>query len=363
MERRVVAPGAGASRGIGTSNGTEGDDTVNYKDYYKILGVGTTATPEEIKKAYRKLAFKHHPDKTKGDKAAEGKFKEINEANEVLSDPEKRKKYDQFGAEWKHYEEAGAQPGGFDWSKYAAGQGGQAQRMRREEFDAMFADEGVGDLFELLFGAHRGQRRDGRGAAVKGQNLEAETTLSLEEAYRGSTRIIQLHGQTIRVTINPGIADLQVLRVPGKGGAGRSGGPNSDLYLTIRIAPHPVFHRKGNDLQRNASVDLYTAVLGGKTEVKSLKGTVKVDIPKETLNGTELRLLGLGMPVYGTKNEFGNLFVEIDIRLPDHLREEEIELFRKLAVLRGKEEFDLAGDNDHVSHHGPYAHSTTENGR
>jgi curved DNA-binding protein len=311
---------------------------MTYKDYYKILGVGTTATPEEIKKAYRKLAFKHHPDKTKGDKAAEEKFKEINEANEVLSDPEKRKKYDQFGAEWKHYEEAGAQPGGFDWSKYAAGQGGQAQRMSREEFDATFADEGVGDLFELLFGQHRGQRRGGRSAAVKGENLEAETTLSLEEAYHGATRIIQLHGQTIRVTIKPGIADMQVLRVAGKGGAGRNGGANGDLYLTIRIAPHPVFHREGGDLHRHSSVDLYTAVLGGKTEVKSLKGTVKVDIPKETLNGTELRLVGLGMPVYGKKNEFGNLFVKFDIRIPEHLSEQEIELFRKLATLRDQRE-------------------------
>ena len=221
---------------------------MTYKDYYKVLGVGTTATPEEIKKAYRKLAFKHHPDKTKGDKAAEEKFKEINEANEVLSDPEKRKKYDQFGAEWKHYEETGAQPGGFDWSKYAADQGGQAHRVSREEFDATFADGGVGDLFELLFGQHSGQGQGRRSAAVKGEDLDAETTLSLEEAYHGSTRIIQLNGQTIRVTIKPGIADMQVLRVPGKGRAGRNGGLNGDLYLTIKIAPHPVFHREGNDL-------------------------------------------------------------------------------------------------------------------
>ena len=307
---------------------------MTYKDYYKVLGVGTTATPEEIKKAYRKLAFKHHPDKAKGNKAAEEEFKEINEANEVLSDPEKRKKYDQFGADWKHYEEAGAQPGGFDWSKYATSQGGQAHRMSREEFDETFADEGVGDLFELLFGQRGGQKRGSRNTAVKGEDLDAETTLSLEEAYHGSTRLIQLHGQTIRVTIKPGIADMQVLRVAGKGRAGRNGGPNGDLYLTIKIAPHPVFHRRGNDLHRDFSVELYTAVLGGKAQVKTLKGTVKVDIPKETLNGTELRLLGLGMPVYGKKNEFGNLFVKVDIRLPDHLREQEIDLFRKLAALR-----------------------------
>lgn len=318
---------------------------MKYKDYYHILGVGKAAAPEEIKKAYRKLAFKHHPDRTKGDKAAEEKFKEINEAHEVLSDPEKRKKYDQFGAEWKHYEEAGAQPGGFDWSKYAADQGGQAHRVSREEFEASFADGGVGDLFELLFGQHSRQGRGRRSAAVKGEDLDAETTLSLEEAYNGSTRIIQLSGQTIRVTIKPGIADLQVLRVPGKGRSGRNAGANGDLYLTIKIAPHPVFHRRGNDLHRDVSVELYTAVLGGKTQVETLNGTVKVDIPKETLNGTELRLVGLGMPVYGEKKAFGNLFVKIDIRLPDHLREEEIELFRQLAALRGKEEFYSTTEN------------------
>ena len=307
---------------------------MNYKDYYKVLGVAPTATPDEIKKAYRKLALKHHPDKTKGNKAAEEKFKEINEANEVLSDPEKRKKYDQFGADWKHYEEAGAQPGGFDWSKYAAGQGGQARPMSREQFDESFTGEGVGDLFELLFGQRGGQGRGSRSSAVKGENLDAETTLSLDEAYYGTTRLIQIHDQTIRVTIKPGIDDMQVLRVAGKGRAGRNGGPNGDLYLTIKIAPHPVFQRRGNDLHRNFSVELYTAVLGGKAQVQTLKGTVKVDIPKEMLNGTELRLLGLGMPIYGKKNEFGNLYVKADIRIPDHLTEQEVDLFRKLAALR-----------------------------
>jgi curved DNA-binding protein len=194
---------------------------VNYKDYYKILGVGTTATPEEIKKAYRKLAFKHHPDKAKGSKAAEEKSKEV---NEVLSDPEKRKKYDQFGADWKHCEEAGAQPGGFDWSKYATGQGGQPHRVNREDFVATFADKNVGDLFEILFGERSGQRRGRRNVVIKGEDLEAGTSLSLEEAYQGTTRLIQLNGQTIRVTIKPGIADTKVLRVAGKGAPGGNSG-------------------------------------------------------------------------------------------------------------------------------------------
>lgn len=308
---------------------------MTYKDYYKVLGVGETATPEEIKKAYHKLALKYHPDKTNEDKTAEGKFKDINEANEVLSDPEKRKKYDQLGADWKHYQEAGAQSGGFDWSKYAGGRRAQAHQMRQEEFDAMFAGEGGGDLFELLFGQRNGQRRRRRrSAALKGEDFNAETTLTLEEAYHGTTRLLQLDDQTIRVTIKPGAADQQVLRVAGKGGAGLNGGPSGDLYLTIKIAPHPEFQRQGNDLHCDFPVELYTAVLGGKAQVKTLKGTVKVDIPQETPNGTALRLRGLGMPIYGKKNEFGNLLVKIVIQMPNHLSEQEIDLFRKLAALR-----------------------------
>ena len=305
-----------------------------YKDYYKDLGVGKTATPAEIKKAYRTLAKKYHPDKTKGDKASEEKFKEINEANEVLSDPEKRKKYDQFGADWKHYEEAGAQPGGFDWSKYASGRSGQTRQTTTNESDGMFTDESVNDLFEMLFGQRSGQRRGRRSVTVKGEDLETETTLSLEEAYHGTTRLIRLNGQTIKVTIKPGVADRQMLRIPGKGGVGLNGGPNGNLYLTTKIAPHPEFHRIGNDLHSNLPVELYTALLGGKTQIKTLKGKVTINIPKGTPNGKELRLRGLGMPIYAKKNEFGNLLVKVNIVLPDNLSEQEINKFRELASLR-----------------------------
>jgi curved DNA-binding protein len=305
-----------------------------YKDYYKDLGVEKTATPAEIKKAFRRLAVKYHPDKNGGDKSAEERFKVISEANEVLSDPVNRRKYDQFGADWKHYEEAGAPPGGFDWSKYTSGRGGPTHRTGTHETDAMFTDDAVNDLFEMLFGQHRGQRRGRPSVAIKGEDLATETTLSLEEAYHGTTRLIQLNGQTIKVTIKPGIADQQTLRIAGKGGGGLSGGPNGDLYLTVRIAPHPEFHRKGDDLHRGLPVELYTAVLGGKTQIKTLKGSVTVNIPKGTPNGKELRLRGLGMPVYAKKSEFGNLLVKVDIVLPEHLREEEIDLFRKLAAAR-----------------------------
>jgi curved DNA-binding protein len=309
---------------------------MTYKDYYKVLGVADTATPEEIRKAYRALALKYHPDRAKGDKAAEEKFKDINEANEVLSDQEKRKKYDQFGKDWKHYQEAGAPSGQFDWSKYAAGGGSGAHRMSPEEFDALFADEGAGSLFDLLFGERGGQRRRSRTGVIKGEDLNAETTLSLEEAYLGSARLIMLDGQKIRVAIKPGIADHQVLRIAGKGGPGLNGGPNGDLYITINVAPHQALERKGNDLYCDLMIDLYTAVLGGKVEVNTLKGAVKVNIQKETPNGKVLRLRGLGMPVYGKKNEFGNLLARIDIQMPKHLNEKENELFRELAELRKK---------------------------
>jgi curved DNA-binding protein len=307
---------------------------MTYKDYYKILGVGKTATQDEIKKAYRKLANKYHPDKTKGDKAAEEKFKDINEANTILSDPVKRKKYDQFGADWKHYEESGQQPGGFDWSKYTGARGGQEHTMSQEEFSAMFGEEGLGNIFETIFGQPIGTRNGRKSRARKGEDFEAETTLTLEEAYHGSTRLLKISDQTIKITIKPGIADGQVLRVTGKGGRGPNGGPNGDLYLTIKIAPHAEFQRRGNDLYCDKSVELYTAVLGGKTRIKTINNIVNVDILKETQNGKVLRLLGLGMPVYGTKNEFGNMYVTIVIQLPDNLSEQEIDLFRKLSMLR-----------------------------
>jgi len=307
---------------------------MTYKDYYKVLGVSSTATQEEIKKAFRTLALKYHPDKTKGDRAAEEKFKEINEANEVLSDPEKRKKYDQFGQDWKHYQEAGGQPGGFDWSRYASGQGGRGRQMSSEEFESMFGSGGVGDIFELLFGQRGGTRRGRRSAAIPGEDFSAETTISLEEAYRGSTRLIRLDGQTIKVTLKPGIADGQDLRIPGKGAPGVHGGPNGDLYLTVRISPEPGFERRGNDIHCDLPVDLYTAVLGGKTEVKTFKGAVNVTIPKGTQTGTELRLKGLGMPVYGRKDEYGNLIVKVVVEIPQNLSEAETELFRKLAAHR-----------------------------
>jgi curved DNA-binding protein len=307
---------------------------MNYKDYYKILGVEKTATQDEIKKAYRRLANKYHPDKTKGDKAAEEKFKDVNEANEVLSDPVKRKKYDQFGADWKHYEESGQQSGGFDWSKYTGGRGGQSHTMNQEEFNSMFGEGGSEDFFETIFGQRPGGRGRRRSRVIKGEDAEAEATLSLDEAFHGTTRLLKINDQTIKITMKPGIADGQVLKVEGKGGRGSNGGPGGDLYITIRIAPHSKYQRRGNDLYCEQPVDLYTAILGGKVRIQTFKSTVNVDIPRETPNGKILRLLGLGMPVYGSKNEFGNLYVTFVIQLPENLTEQEMELFEKLSMMR-----------------------------
>lgn len=305
---------------------------MTYKDYYSILGVQKAATPEEIRKAYRQLALKYHPDKNKGDKTAEEKFKDINEANEVLSDPEKRKKYDQFGQDWEHYQEAAKDGEKFDWSKYARQPGG-GQRFESTDFGDVFGGGEAGDFFEMLFGQPFGGRR-GKSVAMRGADLEAEMDLSLEDAYHGATRMLTLDGQTIRIKVDPGIKDGQLLRLRGKGGAGLNGGPHGNLYLTVKIHEHPDFRREENNLYCDLPVGLYTAVLGGKVEVRTPKGNIKVDIPKETQNGKVLRLKGLGMPYYKEKNKYGDLYVKISVELPKSLSETELGLFSKLAEIR-----------------------------
>ncbi len=307
---------------------------MNFRDYYKDLGVRTSATPAEIKKAYRMLAKKHHPDKNKGATSAEERFKVISEAYEVLSDPTKRKTYDQFGRDWKNYQKAGASSEGFDWSRYQGRRATRPAGVSGNESDAGSGDAGMDDLFESLFGQRRASGRKGKPYQEHGEELHARTVLTLEEAFRGTTRLIKLNDQTIRVSIKPGIADGQLLRIAGKGGAGTGGAPNGDLYLSVAIAPHPEVQRIGNDLHRDVFVELYVAVLGGKTSVRTLTGKVTVTIPKGAVNGQQLRLQGLGMPVYGKAGEHGDLLMTIGIVLPEKLDDHELDLFRALAAHR-----------------------------
>ena len=312
---------------------------MEYKDYYKILGVDKKASDDEIKTTFRKLAMKYHPDKTKGDKAAEEKFKEVNEAYEVLSDTEKRKKYDELGENWKYYQQSGGDTSGFDWSRYAQGGAGGGKTYYHYEGDPneMFGGSGFSDFFESIFGQASGRgssRRKSRTSAFKGQDFTAEMNISLEEAYRGPARIFKLDGQSIKLNIKPGIKNGQVLKLPGKGAPGINGGPAGDLLLTIKVMNSSNYERKGDDLYTDLDVDLYTAILGGKQEFRTLKGAIKLNIPRGTPIGKVLKLPKMGMPKYGNSKEFGDLFVKISIRLPENLKEKEISLFKELQSIR-----------------------------
>lgn len=308
---------------------------MEFKDYYTILGVGKNATTDEIRKAYRKLATKYHPDKNPGDKNAEAKFKEINEAQQVLSDPEKRKRYDKFGADWKHYKNGG-EKGDFDWSKYTRQNGGTGQTyyyQSSDNFGDIFGSEEFSDFFQTLFGKGFRRSQPGFSRVKKGEDLRAEISISLEEAFHGTSRFFELRNQKIKLNIKPGTSDKQVLRLPGKGAPGKRGGSPGDLYITVNILPHNRFHRQGNNLYVDLPVDIYTAILGGKVEIPTLAGRIKMDIPRGTQNGRLLRLSGQGMPIYGHKKT-GDLFVKILIKIPENLSQEEYNLFEKLKKMR-----------------------------
>jgi curved DNA-binding protein len=308
---------------------------MEYKDYYKTLGVSKDASQAEIKKQYRKLAVKFHPDKNQGNKQAEEKFKEMGEAYEVLGDPEKRKKYDTLGSNWKQYEQSGAGQGGADFSQWARqGRGKQSSRTYTSED---FEGSDFSDFFNSFFGGgFSGGGRSGgfRDVPSKGEDYEAALTISLEEAFRGAERTLSVNEEKIRITIPPGVNDAQILRVKGKGAQGRKGGASGNLFLHVSIEPDPRFERKENDIYSDVHVPLYKAVLGGEITILTLKGNVSIKIPQETQQGKILRLKGMGMPVYLKKGEFGSMFVTILIDIPRNLTGEEIDLFRKLASLR-----------------------------
>ncbi|UOQ66191.1 DnaJ C-terminal domain-containing protein [Hymenobacter volaticus] len=301
---------------------------MEYKDYYKALGVDKNATTDQIKKAYRKLARQYHPDVNPNNPEAERKFKEVNEANEVLSDEEKRRKYDELGTDWQRYQQAGAgrgqAQGGFDWSQYAQ-QGGFS--------GADFGDGAdFSDFFGSIFGNMGG--RSGGTRAGAGSDYQAELELTLEDAYRGGPRTLNVSGKSLRITIHPGVEDGQTIRLRDQGAPGRNGGPNGSLYITLRVLPDPRFARNGNDLTQEVQVPLYRALLGGEQVVDTLSGPVKINIKPETQNGTRLRLRGKGFPVYRKEGQFGDLYLRLTVQLPQQLTDKEKELIRQLAALR-----------------------------
>jgi len=306
---------------------------VEYKDYYQILGVGRDADEKEIKRAYRRLARQFHPDVNPGDPQAEERFKEINEAYEVLSDPEKRRKYDQLGAAWRDWQRMGGRPGDFDWSQWvSAAPGGQRVYVRygtAEDLEDLFGGSSpFSDFFTQLFGGLGGFERQAR--PRRGQDLEQEVEISLEEAYHGTTRLLQKDGRRLQVKIPPGAATGTRIRMAGEGGPGVAGGEPGDLYLRVRVAPDPRFERRGDDLYTTVPVDLYTAVLGGRVRVDTLAGPVMLTVPPGTQNGQTFRLRGKGLPNLHRPDQHGDLYVRLEVRLPVRLTPRQRELFEEL---------------------------------
>lgn len=296
-----------------------------FVDYYKVLGIDKSASAEDIKKAYRKLARKYHPDMNPNDESAKKKFQEINEANEVLTDPEKRKKYDQYGENWKHgdaYDQARQQQYG-GGNPFGGGYGGG--------YSGNYDSGEFSDFFEQMFGNRRG---GGRQTRYQGEDLNASLQLTLEEAYNSQQRTFTVNGKNIRVTIPAGVEDGQKIRLKGQGAPGVNGGPNGDLYIQLDITPHAVYERKGNDLYKTQDVDLYTAVLGGETVIETLSGKVKMKIAPGTQNNSKLRLKGKGFPIYKKEGQFGDLFITLNVLTPQNLTDEEKALFQKLADLK-----------------------------
>lgn len=302
-----------------------------YIDYYNILGVNKSATQDEIKKAYKKLARKHHPDLNPNDPGAQRRFQEINEANEVLSDPEKRKKYDQYGENWKHADEFEAQRQRYQQQGGgSAGMGGGAGGGFWSSSGGDFSGDGeFSDFFESLFGS-RGGGRSGRSAGFRGQDYNAELQLSLNDAATTHKQILNVNGKSIRITVPAGVADGQTIKLKGQGGPGVNGGPAGDLYIKFAIRNDTPFKRFGDDLHLTVPLDLYTAVLGGEQMIDTLNGKVKLKVKPETPNNSKVRVKGKGFPVYKKEGSFGDLIITYSITIPTNLTEKQKELFREL---------------------------------
>jgi curved DNA-binding protein len=293
---------------------------MDYVDYYKILELDKSATTDQVKKAYRKLARKYHPDLNPDNKEANKMFQQINEAHEVLSDPEKRKKYDQYGKDWQHAEQFEQQRSRQQYS------GGGGQR-----FEGDFGDSDFSSFFESMFGQQEGHSRNRR---FKGQDYHAELQLSLEDVAQTHPRTLNVNGKNVRITIPGGVENGQKIKLKGYGAPGVNGGQAGDLIITFSISDHPRFKRSGNDLHTTADLDLYTAVLGGEKTIDTLDGKIKLKIAPETQNGTKTRIRGKGLPVYKSEGQTGDLYVMFNIIIPTNLTDKERELFTQLAKLK-----------------------------
>lgn len=295
---------------------------MEFIDYYKILGLSKKATKNEIKAAYRKLARKYHPDLNPNNKEAEKKFKAINEANEVLSDPEKRKKYDEFGKDWKHADE-------FKKAQQQQQQQTHFNRGTQSDFSGFSGD--FSDFFESMFGG--GGRRTGQ-TKFRGQDLKAELQLNLTDVYKSQKQTLTINGKNIRLTIPAGIENGQTIKINGYGSTGANGGPNGDLYITFSIKNNTQFKREGSNLYTTAELDLYTALLGGEALIDTFDGKVKLKVAPGTQSGKKIKLKGKGFPVYKRENEFGDLFVTYQVKLPTNLSTKEKELLKELKEVR-----------------------------
>ena len=294
---------------------------MEFIDYYKVLGVDKNATPEDIKKAYRKLARKHHPDLNPNDKEAHKKSQQLNEANEVLSDPEKRKKYDQYGKDWQHAEQ-------FEQARQA-----QQQRTGKEKFSGDFSEGEFSDFFASMFGDTSGGGFRQRQTKFRGEDYQAELQLNLTDVYKTHQQVLTVNNKSIRITIPAGVENGQKIKIKGHGGPGINGGPNGDLYISFQIINTTKFRRDGNDLHTTVDVDLYTAVLGGEIIIDTLDGKVKVKVNPETQNGSKIKLKGKGFPLYKKEAEFGDLVITFHIKTPTNLTDEQKKLFEQLLKI------------------------------
>ena len=294
---------------------------MEYIDYYKVLGLDKNATQDDIKKAYRKLARKHHPDLNPNDKEAHKKFQQINEANEVLSDPEKRKKYDQYGKDWQQAEQ-------FEQARQSRQ---RSQHFGGEGFSGHFDEGDFSDFFTSMFGDAGGFRQ--HQTKFRGEDYQAELQLNLTDVYKTHQQVLKVNDKNIRITIPAGVEDRQKIKIKGFGAPGINGGPHGDLYITFHIINNTEFKRQGNDLYKTVDLDLYTAVLGGELTIDTLNGKIKLHVKPGTQNETKIRLKGKGFPVYKKDGEFGDLIVTFKIKIPANLTDQQKELFEQLSKL------------------------------